>query len=566
MKKQFSIFIYHLFFLAFVSKAPNSLGQIPENAKTAFDSKNYDRTIQHLRQYLRQRPYDFENWSFLGVVYFHTGQPRKALKYLKYSESKTRDRATNHFYQGLSYLSLKNTAFAKRYFEKLSLSQNQWSEAALLELILLEYKNRNTEQARLQIANYKLRYPRGALLKKVVLAESQLESGEYNDKLEGFPKPDTTRALFRYSPLSLTETPHFWYLGLAGTVEDKTNFVPDQKIGLKPNADQNTQLIFRSSIGLGPIKQSSSTFLSGYTYNQSWVTTPERVDTFLNDPSDFAWQPFRPDLLERDHQFFLDLKSQLSKQFFSGLYASRNYSRVGSMIQGPEKAGVEENLPMSDQTTVIPWIGANLDENWKIIAYWYFEKKLNLETPEFSYQTYSFNNSNIPVSIGIDTNVDFPSIKAHLKLQTFHFELFYNDPFLDYSRNGALLAFAHSLFPTFNLEISAGLYRDAYAEYSPRNQACNSTSESQATNATPTFCNRLDAGTMYTGEVSWNYTQFNRVYAGIQKISNQNSGQKVYQFEKISYTAGVSLAFPAIDKVLKYTEKMTEIGLDRSIK
>lgn len=549
-----------------------SYADIPREASSALSSKKYDQAIKILRSYLRKKPKDFNTWSLLGVAYYHTGQARMALKYLKYSQDKTASRPTNHFYQGLSYQALGNKIFAERYFEKLSFSKNQWTEAALVELVMLSYHDRNTSEARQRLKTYFTKFPRGSYYAKMTLVKASLEDDEYDRELVGYEKPNLDGAQFKYSPLSLMNRPHFWYLGFGGGVNTYSLQFPkeeNKKSVLVSGADQDAYLNLKTSAGIGPIKQGPTTFLAGYSYDQNWLTTSERLDIYQRDPMDFAWQPFRTDLLQRDHQFFLDLKLEISKSVFTGVYTSRTYSKVGSTIAGPETAGIEESLPLSDETLVTPWIGLAPSQNVRLVAFWYFEKFINYEFEEISYKTYSFEISNMPLSLGLSASVNLPKIKAHLRLDTFHYELIYNDPYLDNSRNGAMLTFNHTLFPTFDITGSAGLYVDTYIESVVKSKSCSSSAAIEiesSGSSQPQFCSRKDNGLMFSAQASWGYTQYNRVFFAYRRVSNQNPSQKENQFEKNSFFGGVSLAFPSMNKVLKYIERFADRGLERAIR
>ncbi|MEI8025335.1 MAG: hypothetical protein WCI18_03200 [Pseudomonadota bacterium] len=534
-------------------------------------SKKYDQAIKIIRGHLRKNPKDFNAWSILGVAYYHTGQARQSLKYLKYAQDKAASRATNHFYQGLCYQALGNKVFAERYFEKLSFSKNQWTEAALVELVMLSYHDQNTEEAKLRLKNYFVKFPRGSFFSKMILVKTSLDDEVYDRDLVGYEKPNLDAALFKYSPLSLMSRPHFWYLGFSGGVNTYSFQAPKEENGksvLVSLADQDAYLNLKTAAGIGPIKQGATSFIAGYSYDQVWMTTSERLDTYQKDPTDFAWQPFRTDLMQRDHQFYLDLKFDISKSLTAGLYTSRTYSKVGSSLAGPESSGIDESLPLSDETLVTPWIGFAPSQNVRIVAFWYFEKFINYEFEEISYKTYSFEISSLPLSLGVSASINFPNIKANLRLDGFHYELIYNDPYLDNSRNGGMLTFSHTLFPTFEIAGSAGIYVDTYIENIVKSNSCRSTgvTDNTGTETLPQFCARKDNGLMFSAQASWGYTQFNRVFFAYRRVSNQNPSQKENQFEKNSFFGGVSLAFPSMNKVLKYIERFADRGLERAIR
>jgi hypothetical protein len=581
------IFAVIALLIGFVS-AELCYAKIPREAANALSEKKYELAIKHLRNHLRRNRDDYTNWSVLGLAYYHSGQPRQALKYLKYSEERTKDRPTNHFFQGLSYLALGNSIFAERYFEKLSYSKNTWTESAQVELIMISYHDQKEEEAISRLKKYFMKFPKGTYYAKMIRVRETLENRTYDRTLQGYSRPDLERAQFKYSPLSLFDTPHFWFIGIGGGINNYSFQIPKREDGtntLVPSASQDTFLKFRTTMGVGPIRQKSTSLVAGYSYDQTWFTTDERLEIFMKDYTDYAWQPFRTDLLQRDHQFFLDLKSEFHSSFYAGLYAARTYSRLGSKLSGPEQTGVEEALPLSDESVSVPWIGWQASKNLKLVWYWYLEKNLNYESDDLSYKTYSFSLSKMPISLGLSTTLDIPSIKAGVRLDAFHYELIYNDPFLDNTRNGALLSFNHTLFPTFDINVSAGYYVDKYIEPIVKSTGCGSNLNSpgkksaaldelppgetlppDAPDTTPKFCSRKDNGLMFSAQASWSYTQYNRVFVAFRKIANQNGTQKENQFEKLTVVGGVSLAFPSMNKVLRYIERFADRGLERALR
>ena len=590
MTKHLQNFLVVITILTGLVSSGLSFAKIPREAANALSEKKYEQAIGHLRTYLRKNRGDFTNWSILGLAYYHSGQPRQALKYLKYSEDKTKDRPTNHFFQGLSYLALGNSIFAERYFEKLSYSKNTWTESALVELIMISYHDRKEEEAISRLKRYFMKYPKGNYYAKMIRVRESLENHTYDKSLQGYARPDLERAQYKYSALSLFDYPHFWFIGLGGGVNNYSFQIPkSESTGnyFAPSASQDTFLKFRTTLGIGPIKQRSTSLVAGYSYDQTWFTTDERLDIFMKDYTDYAWQPFRTDLLQRDHQFFLDLKSEFQSSFYAGLYVARTYSRMGSRLSGPEQTGVEESLPLSDETVSVPWIGWQASKNLKLIWYWYLEKNLNYESDDLSYKTYSFSLSKMPVSLGLSTTLDIPSIKAGIRLDAFHYELIYNDPYLDNTRNGGLISFNHTLFPTFDVNVSAGYYVDKYIEPIVKSLGCGPSKSlppsgdsggslvdglpdvptpTVVTDTTPKFCSRKDNGLMFSAQASWSYTQYNRVFFAFRKISNQNSSQKENQFEKLTIIGGISLAFPSMNKVLRYIERFADRGLERALR
>ena len=69
--------------------------------------------------------------------------------------------------------------------------------------------------------------------------------------------------------------------------------------------------MFAAGAGVGPWRLKDLTYLAGYTYRQYWITNGDRLKEWLDDPADLPYFPLRSDLLERHHQFYLDLRDDL---------------------------------------------------------------------------------------------------------------------------------------------------------------------------------------------------------------------------------------------------------------
>ena len=84
--------------------------------RAKFTQKKYDEAIDLFRKHLRRAPKDYNVWNQLGAAYYHTGQPRKALRYLKHVEKTTTEKSYNYYYQGLCYLAADTPDKAKDFF------------------------------------------------------------------------------------------------------------------------------------------------------------------------------------------------------------------------------------------------------------------------------------------------------------------------------------------------------------------------------------------------------------------------------------------------------------------
>src|SRR5690606_2057886 len=85
-------------------------------ARAKFQAQKYDEAIEYYRQHLRRSPRDYNAWNQIGAAYYHTGLPRRGLRYLKQVERKTAEKSYNYYYQGLCYTAIGYNKKAKEYF------------------------------------------------------------------------------------------------------------------------------------------------------------------------------------------------------------------------------------------------------------------------------------------------------------------------------------------------------------------------------------------------------------------------------------------------------------------
>lgn len=534
--------------------------------------EKYDKAIAYLRHYLRKNRKNFDAWTLLGVSYFHSGLPKRAIKILKYSEKKTKDKAYNHYYQGLSYDALRNKSLAQRYFQKVALSSSTYADPAAFELAVSYFNMKNRRQAAKWTDYYISKFPSGRYISKAIKMKPRIQAGKLSPKVTGIKKPNLEKALFKYGALSLMEDPHFWYVEVGGRYSLENGFEPNKILTSKNRADQILAIDFKSGFGLGPYRSGDISVYGGYSYDQAWDTTQERLNLYLEDPTDLGYFPFRPDLLKRDHSFYGDFRTEITDSLYSGFFLKYQMSYLGSYIEGPEDWGLEETVSLNDETLFIPWFGYQWSKSHRSLFYWYFNKNIDVGSNEFSKQTYAFGLDSFPVSIGVSHSSDIDSIGATFNLELYKYEFIFNDPYKDHTRIGALGSFSHVLFPTVELDLTAGYYKDTYLEPRIQVEKCgfsddNSANDSAASNSTPSVnCPREDNGYIFSAQLSWAYRQFYRVFAKFQLLQNQNDSLKEFDFEQQNFLGGITLAFPSVKRTVRYSERFADRALERGLR
>lgn len=542
----------------------------------------YDEAVTLYRRYLRRAPKDYKVWSKLGAAYFYTGQPRKALKNLKHVERRTPEKSYNYYYQGLCHLLLGQPQKARDYLQYAGQKfKDDWGAKAVYEMAVLEYKAKAKDKALYWLALYLERSPKGASAEEVRRLSASLKDDAWVDDARGTPLPDTEKAQFKYSNLSFTARPHYWFLSGGARFEQRTGKEPDQGGKIKDSGSTDETALFSMGAGLGPLRYGNTTVTSGYTYKQSWHTDADRAAEWLQDWTDFVYFPLRSDLLERRHQIFVDVRHDLGSSYYFGVYGRYELARIGSSIfPNPETLDLQQVIPVSDTQLVIPWFGISWNNTTRTLAYLYARKEINDNQPAYSNETVSLvGDAGRPTgSIGLSHTMDFPEVDTTVDLEVFHYEFVYNDKFLDYARNGFFASAENRLFLSLQASLLFGYYADTYVRDRPKAAgSCGAqpdilpgTTAPQPAGpdlkAKPIDCERNDTGLLLQAGAAWTFSQYNRLDGFIQIVQNDNAELEEYQEQKVSAQVGWTMAFPSVKRVSRIVDRYADSAFTKEAK
>lgn len=557
-------------------------GSYAAAGRQKFREKKYDEAVELFRKHLRRAPRDYGTWNQLGAAYYHTGQPRKALRYLKQVERRTIEKSYNYYYQGLCYTASEQPDKAKEYFHFIAARfTDEYASRATFEMAAIEYNSMNGRRAYSWAQQYLQRYPNGVYRPQAQRMLQLLAQNDFSQKFEGIEKPDSEAALFRYNKLSLHPTPHYWLVDFGWQYIDIAGQEPAPQGGIKPRNNQSMAALINGGIGIGPLKQGEVTLFGGYNYRQKWLTDAERLETYAEDYGDIGYFPLRGDLLERRHQFYGDFRRELGKSLFFGVFGRYELARIGStLFPGPEDAELQKVLKISDTSLVIPWIGISYLGNMRTLAYLYLRKEINEDSPEHSNKSYDLgiepgDEGGEPVlSFGLSHDIESPSTKTNFNIEVFRYEFIYNDYWLDYKRTGFFLSAEHELLPRWYIYGLGGYYRDEYILSRLKLAACGtqpkSTSETGQASPLPTStptraneCPRTDTGSLLQAGVWWNWTQFQRFSADIQMVENKNADQQEFEESKMMVQFQYTMAFPSVKRVARFVNRYADTAFTK---
>lgn len=571
IKKFFLLFFFLLLCRNSLSYAQATPQVDLVKAQQYFAKSKFDKAIKYYKRYLRKNKQDYEAWAQLGASYYHTGVPRRGLRYLKMAEAKTPNKAYDFFYQGLCYDAIGDRENARESYKKSANFPSLYGGRSMFELGVTDYKNQEQEKSYHWLALYVNRYPKGRYRNEALRILNALRQGIYLDNVSGVKKPDANKALYKYNKLSLMPTPHFWLARIGSFYQQGTHWEPKSSGGITQKGHSTTAITADATAGIGPIKKEQATVWAGYNYKQQWYTEAERINEFTED-FDLSYQPFRPDLLEREHELYFDLRRKFGQKLLLGVFSQLAYHRLStSLYTGPETETFDlEVQDISDTTLFIPWIGFSYDQNHRTLIYLYFRKEINSDSPDFSNKTYNFssNTGDIPLSFGLTHTMNIPKYKTDLNLELFKYDFISNDYWNDYVRIGFNASVEHQVLPRIFIQLLGGYYQDSYIETILRQNTCETAlkTEDNTSSTAPSYhhCDRNDSGYMITAKGYWNYTQFHRISAEIQFIENQNETQQEYSTSDMKIIVSANIAFPSVKRVLRFSKRFADSALTKS--
>jgi len=557
-------------FLLFLIITLSGAAGHPHNLQAADDSSTAIQAIPSLTKRLQKNRFDFVSWHRLGVAYYQSGYPAKAIQPLLYSAGKIRESSLNSLYLGLAYEATGKNSSARYWLTRAAGYADESASKALFELASLEYRTRNAERAITFFKSYTQRFPAGAYRAPADKLLAAAQAGRYSDPAPGIEKPDLERLHYRNNPRSLFDYPHFWFVQtgfmyLMSDYKDPTGYSDGP--ALEAKSDNEYGLTANAGVGVGPWREGTRTASGGYLYRQTYYTTDTRLQQFLDDPFNTRYFPFRFDLLKRRHTLFGDFRGKLTDRFDGGVFGRYEIAKIGSeFFSGEEEGDLRSSLNINDTSILIPWISSSFSEKSRTTAYMYLRKEINLETPDLSNKTYDLlGGSGSPAfSVGASHSQSLMDNQLNLSAEIFHYDFIFNDYWMDFSRLGAFAEADFRINSSFSLNGLAGFYQDHYSLGRARlNGRCNTSSvaspgSTTTTPAAPTLCMRNDSGIVVQGGIRWNIKDDTQVSTSALYVANDNSTMQEFAFDQIKFQIAVTRAFPNVQRVERLSERFAD--------
>lgn len=528
-----------------------------------YQNKNkYDLAIKYYRKHLKNSSRDYQSWSNFGALYYEAGLPKRALRYLKRTERKPIDLAKNYYYQGLCLDMLRKYKDAEVYFTKAANFDGLHAYKAQFALAVYAFNKNETESSRkiLQILRQK-RLPRSLrqLTDKLIASLNHPKAKPFD-----WPNhPDVNSAIYRLHKYSLINFPHFWMVNAGFDLQINQFFEPDkQKGSIKQSGSDREALTLFLSGGLGPVRKGPTYGWLGYNYKQYYYTDSDRLKEYSDDFTDFNYQPFRFDLLERRHELYADVRRSFGKKLFLGLYGKYSIARIGSNFLGSsENQELRQVIPLTDTTLLIPWVGYQWNLYSRSLFYVYYRSEINNNIPEFSNTTINLTDDSLPimnrVSFGLSHSQNIKEIQTDISAELFHYAFTYNDEWNEYERWGGIVGGEHSLLEKLSVYAYLGYYLDQYRLDIPKIEKCNPEEISANAGSKPISCSRDDQGFLIQSGIQWKISNFKRLTGQVNFVNNSSSLQE-YENSKFGFKINYIIAFPSVSRVLRFSERFSD--------
>lgn len=524
-----------------------------------FSEKKFSQLIQSARLQLRKSPDHPFVWYLLAASYFHVGEFKQSVTILRSMRKFTKDTSYADLYLGLNYKYLDALENARKFLRHGAEGQGEFARNCLLESAMLELEHDQSAIALKQLQEFLRLYPRSRdrkvvqdLVKKIAAKKSNLdEVAKLWQRLAIKPLQDGEE-MYRNHPFSLLAKPHMWYARTGtkyGTLETKYPVFDGLSPGKLANLKTTQQALYGDlGFALGPVKVQNSQVTAGYAYQTEWYTTEERINAYSDDYSDFDYFPFRPDLMERRHILYADLQRLLFKPLSFGLFGRMEFAKIGSrLFPGPEDTQINRALNVEDSFLLVPYLQWSLSPDWTLVPYLYFFKMVNLDEPDFSQKSYSFEGTP-SFSYGSTLHWQYKPLSYRSSIRLYQNEAVFNDYWLDYKQIGLQWQQAADLKYGFSWTTGLEYSQRNYILDRPQVTGCGPSAGTTADGSPiPKNCGRKQNGLAINLALNWHLSQQMRFEGSYRSQQRDNPGQKENDWSYKEFSFGIAMGFPDID-------------------
>lgn len=527
-----------------------------EQGNRAFIKKNYQKALRHYRNHLKENPGEINTWSLIGASYYHSNQFKRALRALRKVRGKEKDGASqNLYYLGLTYDALNQPDLARRFLTIGSEINDIFGSFALVELAGFDYDSQNFEGAKKWAKKYIKSFRKENYYEAMVKLVKNASKGFYAP-LDYTQRQQRIADIFKNHDLSISHRPHYWLFqtgfNYAAGLQSNPAIDENGEYAVTKGSLEETSLTLIGGLGYGPKIINNATLNMGYLYTQNWFTDSLRISTYLDDPTDISYFPYRPDLLQRSHKIYSDVSTKFSPLLELGVYGHLDFVRGGSgILPAPERPEIKKAVNISQNSTIIPWLKFSIGTKSAVGFYLQMIKNLDLDQSEFSYQTYSLTSKSPFLSYGLSYETQTSTNNLEFYSEFYQHRFMSNDYWEEYARRGVYFRAIYRWSSKINIMAKGSSYTDIFLFDYIKSVSCEINGEGDF-ETTGVTCPRYDSGYWAQGGVSYNSSpnKYWSIYAGMKNHSN--SQLKLYDEFRYEFYFKYSWAFPSVGKSAKY--------------
>jgi hypothetical protein len=536
-------------------------------AQEEFSRGRYSEAMVLYRSYLRLKPDDQDAWTRFAATYYHTGQAKQALSYLRKSRPSGAFRQYNLYYQALASDALGDRLRAKRLLARVAKADEALAEDALFEKAAIEFEDGDAAAARSAAEDYLKRFRDGRYRAPIEFILSRLHQA---GKLE---IPESQRARYRSSyfshhPLSLLSLPHLWHYQIGYTYVRGTRSNPSYTGG-QPSLESGVafeqyKLIGNTGLTLGPFQGNGTQSYVGYVYSQDWLSDGDRMSVFFEDPLDIQYFPFRPDLMERSHRLFVE-SSGRSGPFEFGAYGHWDNRRAGSLLfPAPERPEIRKSFNVSTTTSLVPWVSWSYANQHALKGLLILDKQINREQPDFSYKTYNFSTSGEDpfLSLSLQELSQWPALNLSTLFEVFRWEQLANDYWEGYTSTGFGGMATWTPSSHWRLMLRGSYTRREYTAAIIKSGTCGFVTD-DFPSATAITCDRLDTFLKMGASLSYISNNQQAFTALVDYRNLKNDTLKVYDESGLEILLMFTQAFPKLEQAARFIEPYRGLSATR---
>lgn len=281
-------------------------------------------------------------------------------------------------------------------------------------------------------------------------------------------------------------------------------------------------------------QKSNSSSKFGYRYHQIWLSPHDRMQKYLKKATDLGGFAFRPDLMERIHQFFYSYQYQFSPLFTYNLHLSHEFRSGGTTLFNSKSRDYTKKWEgIHRHNKIIPSVGIFLGEYGTLLPYLYLKKQINYRDSEKTFRSYEMGK-NFALSYGLRHRIQILENKIRLEHELFHFNYQFNNYLMDFSRIGVFSKAIYDFNSNLQLEVLGSFSSDRFIQQQLIVNSCNFPDGTGSTNEI-VLCDRKDKNLFISFGGTYNFGKKHSVRGIYSKINSRSDSTEINDVGETQY-------------------------------